>query len=192
MDKRIKAVFLCTRLSDYLWGALGHLVTHYPVEVDIVRYPPDDLAPYEFEEGGYRRLHEYEKVRDRSIHQFLRDVAPDVIYVAGWSDSLYNKAIRNYREKIPVILGLDNPWRNTTRQRAGVMLASASLRNLFSHVWISGMPQFAFANRLGFEDNQILRGLYVANEQRLDGLGVSPGKFENPDRNLIFLGRYVE
>lgn len=192
MDKKIKAVFLCTRLSDHFWGALGHLVTHYPVEVDIVRYPPDELAPYEFEEGGYRRLHDYEKVRDRSIHQFLRDIDPDAIYVAGWSDNLYNKAVKKYKERIPVILGLDNPWRNTTRQRAGVVLAGASLRSLFSHLWVPGMPQFTFANRLGFNDNQILRNLLVANERRLEGLDLDKNKYDSDKKKLIFLGRYVE
>lgn len=173
-----------------MWSSIGHLVENYDVEVDIVRYPVDQMAPFSYKILSKRNLYNYSEIKQAGFGKFLNHSKPDLIYVAGWADKVYNRAVKGMKNKVPVVVGLDNPWKNTSRQKAGVVLAGASLRNLFSHVWVSGMPQYAFASRLGYKDHQILRGLYVANTERI--LKAKNEEVNANVKRLLFVGRLVE
>ena len=124
---------------------------------------------------------------DHSLSEIeLINFNPDIVYVAGWGNPFYNKLAKKYRDQnIPVVCGMDNHWLGTLRQRIGCFLAPLIIHNKFSHIWVPGLLQYSFAQRLGFKTNQILKNLYVADSNST----VTSPVFQ---KRFLFFGRLVD
>lgn len=183
-SKPLRFLFLYTRLPDYFYRCIEHLLGNSPGQYSalVVRYPGDIDAPYGFGDvgGNIRILHKSSKIAEE-----IDTYSPDVAYVAGWGDREYNLIARKLRPYIPVIVGLDNPWKGTIRQRLASLVASFLVRRLASHFWVTGAPQYEFARRLGIPSNRILKGLYCADTR----------KFQSPQlknaKQIVYVGRLV-
>ena len=187
-------VFLCTRLADYFYQCIAALLDRYPdYRVTVITRRPDKNAPYVFRGAVGLKIRYYEDFKDLAAMRRLIDTdRPELIYVAGWSDGRYLSLARAYRSQIPIILGMDNPWRGTLRQRLGVLFFSRRLRKQFTQVWCPGIPQVEFARRLGFSHQTILSALYAANTPVIRQWYASRLERQTKyPRRLIFVGRYV-
>jgi len=190
----LRIVFLCTRLADYFYQCIAALLDRYPDgRVTVITRRPDKDAPYVFKEATGLKIRYYEDFKDLGAMRRLIDTdRPELIYVAGWSDGRYLNLVRAYRQQIPIILGMDNPWRGTLRQWVGVLFYSRRLRKQFTQVWCPGVAQVELARRLGFTYAQILSGLYVANSQPYSRMYLARQKKKATyPRRLLFLGRFV-
>ena len=89
-----------------------------------------------------------------------------------------------------MLMGLDNPWKGNRRQQVFTLFSKSWLGEFVSHIWVAGAPQYTFARKMGFSDNQILSGLYCADTKPF----FEAPKASNVDKkpSLVFLGRYVE
>ncbi len=179
-----KYLFLYTRFPDYFYRCVAHLLENSNAEATIVYYPKDDNAPYEYNGSGKITFIKKEDfLKDAG---YLEEIKPDIIYVAGWGDRAYNRMLTGWKTKVPVIMGMDNPWKATLRQQGAVMLAQLFKRKRADYIWVPGYPQYEFARRLGFAPDRILKGLYCADVQ----------KFKRTDteskKRILFVGRMVE
>lgn len=176
-------LFLYTRLPDYFFRCIEHLIKNSPAgsEARIVCYPQDTDSPYHYENvpNTIRIL----KKKDLAV--LLNDWQPDVIYIAGWGDKVYNQFTRKWIKKIPVIMGMDNPWKNTLKQRLAVLASPFFLKNRATHLWVTGYQQYEYARRIGFPANRILHDLYCADTVKFR-------KTELPfQKRIVFIGRMV-
>lgn len=182
MNRRV--LFLCSELAGYFANCiqLAHELTS--AEITIIQWPTSQVAPYKHELTGIRRFKKNE-FTIRELEKYCIQFNPDIVYVAGWSDKDYLRIARNFkRSGIPVICGLDNPWKGTLRQRISTLISRFVVQPYFSHMWVAGHRQYQFARRLGYAPRQILTGIYAAD---LEG-------FAQPKRNtfkkhLLFVGR---
>lgn len=192
----VKIVFLYTRLADYFYQCIRHLVEkENNTQVLIVRYNPDSSAPFVFQEYDDITIIDKNKFDNVfSLKKFIDDYSPSMLYTAGWSDRDYLKIAKHYFGKIPTIVGLDNPWEGTYRQRIGVALFSRKIRNCYSHIWVAGKPQYEFARRLNFSNNKILHNLYCANNEVFEVVFQQKNLSRQNEypRKLLFVGRYVD
>ena len=196
MSKTKKIVFLYSRLPDYFYQCiLSFLESNKEFTAVVIRYPKDSNAPFELKETNRLKLiNKTEFKRDTGLLEYLNSLKPEAIFCTGWADKIYLKTISKLKDKCPVILGLDNPWENTPRQIVGTLYYYLFLKNKFSHVWVSGMPQYEFAKRLGFKHSQILNELYCANTQPFakSAENIIKIKVMNFPKKLVFIGRYVK
>lgn len=177
-------LFLYTRLPDYFYQCIRFLLLNSPVgsSATIVVYPADSNAPYSF--TGDERITILEKSALSSLQ--LDSNPPSLIYCAGWGDKQYNAFIKPWKGKVPVVTGLDNPWKGTLRQKIAAVAAPFFLLKQTDYLWAAGYPQFDFARKLGFPSGRILKGLYCGDN----------GKFEGNDKQerekvILFVGRWV-
>jgi glycosyltransferase involved in cell wall biosynthesis len=134
----------------------------------------------------------------RDVRAWVREFAPDVIVVAGWAyPSLRALASDPAFANAKIVMTMDTPWRWHWRQFAG-RLAHRSFFRRVDRVVVAAERTWQFARWLGFEERQIVRGLYGVDadafgpvlERRLArGAGGAnghawPGQF-------MFMGRYV-
>ncbi len=178
-------LFLYTRLPDYFYCCVEHLLKMVSgAEATIVCYPKDNSAPYEYAAGSNISI--ISKQNFLRGHDPFTEIKPDLVYVAGWGDKEYNQKLRQWRGLVPVIMGMDNPWKATLRQYAAVTLAQLFGRKRSDYIWVPGYPQYEFARRLGFAPARILKGLYCADVQ----------KFKKTDterkKRILFVGRMVD
>lgn len=194
MNKK-NLVFLYTRLADYFYQCLLYFAKrNKELNVIVIRYDADKNAPFQFHETDNLKLFyksNFSGVSD--ILDFLKPINPLCIYCTGWGDKEYLQVISKLKNTCPTILGLDNPWESTIRQKLGVLYFKLFIKSIFSHIWVAGIPQYLFAKRLGFKDNEILNELYCANTESFLDAGIKTKRIKktNFPRKLVFIGRYV-
>ncbi|MCB0704395.1 MAG: glycosyltransferase family 4 protein [Saprospiraceae bacterium] len=186
----MKILFLYTRLADYFYQGLRYLAAEKDAELLVITQRPDPNAPFQFEEQKRLQIKDGSGLSLKALEQLALSFQPDILYVAGWADPRYRKLARDYRQKgVPVVLGMDNPWKGTLRQSFGALIGKYRIQKMASHIWVPGSPQYAFASRLGFSQTQILTGLYCANIQAFAEAGK---KRKSYPRKLLFVGRFVD
>jgi Glycosyltransferase len=182
--KARKFLFLYTRFPDYFYSCVKYLLSTCAPgsEAYIVCYPQDHNAPYAFEgEPGNIKIINKAEINRMNIKGWK----PDIIYMAGWGDAVYNSIAAAWIKKVPVIIGLDNPWEGSLRQRIMTVIAPFFFKNKASHLWVAGKPQYEYARRLGFAPDRIIHELYCADI----------AKFRRTEatfrKRIIYVGRMV-
>lgn len=186
-----RVLFLYTRLADYFYQCIVELTRQHDINAYIVRYTPDVNAPLTFETSEKVQVVDYESFSEQELLAFCKKINPDLIYIAGWSNKTYLNLLKEFPDILRV-LGLDNVWNGGVRQKVGVHYFSYFLKPLFSHIWVAGYPQYYFAKRLGFQDTQIIKGLYVADTAKYYKAYQHTALEEKLyPKSILFVGRLV-
>ena len=177
-------LFLYSRLPGYFYRCVQYLLQNSPEgsKAWIVCYMPDPNAPYRFDEpDGSIQITDRESLKGRDVESWQ----PDLIYMAGWGDKKYNHIAQTWNRRVPVIIGMDNPWKGTFKQRLATIFASFYLKKRASYLWIPGYPQYELARKIGFRTNHILFDLYCADVDKWK----RPGPVSR--KRILFAGRMV-
>jgi glycosyltransferase involved in cell wall biosynthesis len=110
-----------------------------------------------------------------------------VIVFAGWTIPAYRRAAKHWKGRALRIMTMDNPWKGTPKQRLGALTAGIYIHPLADAVWVPGERQTTFARAMGFDQNQILRGLYSCDYESFR----SVSKTDEEKRRFVFVGRFV-
>ena len=186
-----KIVFLYTELAGYFLACVEELSKQ--AEVMIVRWPVNKEAPFQFSNSESVKIHDRKTLTDEQLEMLVRSFDPDVLVCSGWIDKGYLKVARSFKQKIPVVVSLDNHWTGSLRQKIAVWTAPFYLRRIFTHAWVPGKPQAAFAQKLGFGE-KILLNFYCADTPLFDGIyqrTFSAKRTAFPHR-FLYVARYVE
>ena len=89
---------------------------------------------------------------------------------------------------IPVIASSDTQWRGGM-QWFNVLVSRFRHRRWFSHLFVSGEPQVAYARKLGFRQEQILMHNLSADVELFHNVDLKMREKEYP-RRLVFIGRF--
>lgn len=190
-----KILFLFTELAGYVVANMKYLATHYPVELHVVRYPVNSVAPFNFSlDGDLIKYYERENLNRDDLQELVAEISPDIIFCSGWIDKDYNTVCRKIKGKMPVVLMLDNPWRNTLKQNIATLIGPLYLKRHFSHCWVPGIHQETYALKLGFSSKNIQKGVYSCDFEVFHGqyLANHGKKEENFPKKIIFVGRYTK
>lgn len=164
------------------------------VEVHVVRWPVNSVAPFKFDlEGDNIRYYEREKLNDVQLMEFAIHLRPDVIFCSGWIDKGYLKVCKYFKNNIPTVLTFDNPWRNTFKQKIAAAVGHLYVRRYFTDCWVSGSPQHTYAVKLGFPEKEIRSGFYSCDYSLFHKmyLELRPEKVKNYPKRILFVGRYT-
>jgi glycosyltransferase involved in cell wall biosynthesis len=184
----MKILVLYTRLTGYWMACMryDHKLTGNVFLV--IRKTPSKEAPFKIKSESGIRIINRDGVNIDRLKNISKEFQPDVLYLSGWSDSLYLKlALKYKRLGLPIIIGMDNQWIGTLRQWLGILLSKQRVLKYCTHMWVPGKPQYYFARKLGFLPQNILTGMYCADETIFN-------KIEQKKHNyqLLFVGRLVE
>lgn len=185
-------VFLYSELMPNLIPVFKVLIYEYSADIHVVYWDYKKKTPYV--PVGMRGLTLYPRSEYgcKEIQQLLRNVGPDLIYAAGWMDYAYLRIIPEYRRKgVPIIVGLDDWWQGTPKQRIASFCSPILTKVFYSHAWVSGPRQYEYAKRLGFIDSTILQNLLTADfelfAQGCDALRTKSKAYPNV---FLYIGRF--
>jgi glycosyltransferase involved in cell wall biosynthesis len=193
--ERKKIVFLYSELATYFLACIEKLSQQAAVEIHIVRWPVNKEAPFHFSLSDTIKIYDRKEYQaDHQLQDLITSINPSVIYCSGWMDNGYLKICKQYKKKIPVIIGFDNQWKATFKQRLAVLISPFKILNHFSHCWVPGVLQEEYARRLGFSSSHILTGFYACDfdffyKQYLSNKQQKERQFP---KRFIYVGRYVE
>lgn len=186
--KKYNILFLYSRLPDYFFQCVKCFSDKYNLHCTIIRYSPDKNAPYKIK--GTSKVNIIDKTEfnsKESLYSYLSGLNIKLLYLSGWGDKEYKHIARKFKTKIPIVLGLDNPWTSSFRQKIATFFAPIYLKRYYSHVWVPGSPQATYAVKLGFSHEDIIYNLYSADTDKF--VCDLSGKV---NFKIIYVGRFVK
>ena len=189
----MKVLFLYSELAGYFISCLEAL-SKKGAEIHVVHWPVNKEAPFLFSFPKNIKHYERKNLHEKQLIELAEMISPDVIYCSGWVDKEYLKVCKKFRGNIPVIVGVDNKWKGTLKQKAASLLSKTLLHDSFSHCWVPGNPQMSYAKRLKFSTTNILTGFYSCDHDFFHALFLKyrEAKKKKFPRRLIFTGRYYD
>jgi len=188
-------VILYTELAGYTVKCIEALAEIYKTHVYIINYPINSDAPFQFDTTNKLITYYNRKnfTKD-SINELIQKVNPFLIYCAGWGDKEYLEVIKENKKKIPTLLGFDNKWTGSLKQRLSVIYAKINITPYFNYAFVPGKQQKTFAQKLGFKDKAIIEGAYSADTAFFNALYEKnkENKQTKLPHRFIFVGRYVK
>lgn len=190
MDEgRTQVAFLYAEMVPSWIPTFRVLVGKYGAAVDSVHWDHRRKTPYVCPEIPGVRFFERSRFDHKTLGVWLDELNPDVIFVSGWMDRGYLRAIRGRaRNGTPVLAGLDDWWKGSMRQRAAGLLPEAVKRSFFSHAWVAGPRQYEYAKRIGFRDDEIVFNLLSCDQGFYENEGNA--RSYDVDGGFLYVGRF--
>lgn len=120
-----------------------------------------------------------------TVGELASTLQPQVILISGWDVPAYR--LRSSPGRLRVLC-MDNQWRATPRQWAGVAASPIVIRRWFDKAFVAGPRQADFAQRLGFRPNDVIQGLYAADT---DHYTPTAEQMRRTRSGFVFVGRLV-
>jgi len=144
-------------------------------------------SPFAFEAHPRVRMIQRDSLDRAAMERLADELRPGIVYVAGWADPDYRHVCRRLRRSVPVVMGCDNLWQGTLRQRAMSWVGAPVVRGFATHMWVPGMHQYEYARRLGFPPHRILSRLYSAANEHFDPTAADR-QTKSPPNTILFVG----
>jgi len=163
------------------------------VELLVVNKRPAGDAP--FDEALFAWManrYQWEDMPDAvDLIARLEQFRPDVILCANWHHKGYRKALLHFKGRAVRIFTSDRPWLGTARQWLGVLVSRFYLRPLCEAIFVAGERQVDFAQKMGFGQRQILRGLLTCDHEIFSAIHFERKKIASWPRAFVFVGRFA-
>ncbi len=193
----LRVVFCWSEVPGYM-AACWHALARRP-GVDLHILHPQQLSadvanPFDLEPLLAGLSHEMFRSDRPNLERWLVDAVaarrPDVVVHCGWIIKPYARlAAAPELSQVPMVLGMDSPWRGTLAQRLARVRLGRLVRRM-SAVVTAGERSAEYARRLGVPDRRIVGGYYGFDGRHLRGVAAARMKRAWP-RQFLFVGRYV-
>lgn len=189
-SKNKKVLVLFSRLSDYMLNVFVNHVNNNDMRFHVVIKKPDlSEAPFQFNLNyGNIDFYDQEDFDKNQLLDFVNRLEPDLIICSGWSNSIYNHIVNKKNKKIDCILTMDNQWNGKFKQYLGLFYSRLFIVSKYKKIWVPGIPQINYAKKLGFRNEKIMSGWYVANKNNF----INENTITAVKKRFVFVGRYIE
>jgi glycosyltransferase involved in cell wall biosynthesis len=154
------------------------------VQADVIAYPVNADAPFEFKHSEHIKISSRASVSDQELSRMVAAEDYDLIFTGGWFDKGYLAALKH--RKCPALLGFDNAWTGSLKQRLSTFYGRMFLKPLFEYAFVPGSRQAVFASKLGFQEKSVIRGAYSCDVSKFSSVILQPQRHNR----LIYAGRY--
>ncbi len=188
-----KILFLYNELAGYFLACIEKLSTLYDVEIHVVRYPLNPVAPFEFKFNDHIKYYERKNYNRTQLIALAKEINPDLIFTGGWMDKDYIAVSKSFKN-IPVVLTSDMPWLGSVKQNIATVIGPLYLPRIFTHCWVPGEPNAVYARKFGFKNDRLLTGMYSADFDLFQQyyLKNKESKGNLFPKKFIYVGRYSE
>ncbi len=159
----MKVVVIFRELAPYMLACLRAAAAKSGQEMLVFCLPVNPEAPFDFGEQPGLRIIDRTLFSAQELEQRIREAKPQLVFIADWTNTAVLRAAWRLRKECVLTTGFDNHYTGALKQRLLALGASWLFPRLFRHVFIPGKPQRRFAEKLGFEPNQITEGAYTAD-----------------------------
>jgi glycosyltransferase involved in cell wall biosynthesis len=185
-----KILVLYRELAGYFVACLNHLCDQYDTEATLVAYPVHQDAPFQFQLSPRITLIQRNELSAEEINKLCSDPSFDLIFSGGWADKEYLEGIK--RKQCPALLGFDNQWRGSFKQRLSAIYGRIRIKPYFEYAFVPGSLQKKFAIHLGFNEDNIITGAYSCDVATFSEIFQNRKKKREGKLRLIYTGRYAQ
>lgn len=188
--KSNKILFLYAEITPYLIGCLKNLVISYPkIHLNVVC--KKIFSNLELKELDFKILLKDNFKSKDDFFEYVTDFDPNLLIVSGRMDQDYLSISRKYKNKINVVTVQDTMFSFSFKQFIKTLFSNSLYHKYFNNFWGVGTMQSKFAKSIGFKENNIKTGFYVADE--IFFKNKREIKFEGVKNfNFLYVGRLVK
>ncbi len=157
-----KIVFLYSEIMGYMLSVINELV-ELGYSVDVVHRSHKKKSNYIPEKIEGVEMFNRNDFTDSSLQSFLIEKSPVIIYVSGWMDKGYLKALKKVNPSAKVVMGLDSKWRGTAKQIVNRLYFRLKYKGIMDYIWVPGRDQYYYARMLGYSSQYVIHDLLTAN-----------------------------
>jgi glycosyltransferase involved in cell wall biosynthesis len=191
----MRIAYLWTGLSGYMNACLKELSARDGVDLFVSHELPDKEAPYDEKQFTWipNRL-PWRSQRDLDpLDERLQQFAPEIMVIPSWHVPAYRRVARKFENRCWRVMVMDNPWRGSLKQHVGTVVSRFYVKPITDMVWLPGERQAAFARRLGFSQNTILRGSFTCDHPAFEAIhNARLAHGQQVPRRFVFVGRMVK
>ena len=160
----MKILYLYAEVMGYTMATIRELAVRGN-EVHVVHWDHKKQTPYNAPVVPNVFMYSRSELSVEQIKRLAKNIAPAVTVVSGWMDRGYMSVAKQLRiDGLSVVVGFDDQWHGTPKQWLAITLGwFGYFSKFYSHAWVSGLYQFEYARRLGFEKKNIVYDLYSAD-----------------------------
>ncbi len=188
-------VILYPELAGYFISCVSELQRQTNGEIHIFKTQVNKEAPFKFDELSEQiKFYNESDYSAAELKIKVKTLKPNLLYCAGWSNKKYLEIVRSEKSNCTTLLGFDNKWDNSLKQKLQTIAGRIIFQNLFDFAFVPGKHQRKFAQKLGFKDSQIIRNAYSADYDLFHKIASEtlPTKLENLPKKFLFVGRYIK
>lgn len=185
----ISIVYLWAEITGYVHGVL-RVLADKTKSVDVVHWDNRGVNSTQYILSSKNNLKFYPRSanNEKKILEILIKLNPSIIVISGWMDKGYIRVCRKYKRVNPlvkIVAGIDDQWVGSIRQRIGKIYFALFYRSLFDFMWVSGAPQYSYAQRFGYSIDNIIANLYSADTDVFN-------ETASLNRRFVYVGRFVK
>lgn len=190
----MRIAILWTALSGYLNACLKELASRRGVELFVSRVQTAPEAP--FDDRQFRWIQNQIVLQSESeyaeLDRNLRKFRPEILVFSSWHIKAYRRAALAHAGKSWRVMTMDHSWEATLKQWGGRIIAPWYVCPLADAVLLPGERQARFARKLGFQQRNILYGIYSCDQPALEQVHLARIAQQRPvPRSFLFVGRFV-
>ena len=188
-----KILFLYSEVMGYTEGCFKEFVKIYDYEVHCVLWDKNKLTPFIPKENDRIFYYKKSKFNDpQRLISLITELNPSLIYLSGWNNKEYIRAIKKLGLKKKVVMGMDNQYTASIRQIILILISRFYLHSFTQFIWVPGIYQYEYARRLKYKKDKIFLNMYSANVELFDRYYhvYREMKEKNFPRTIIFVGRF--
>jgi glycosyltransferase involved in cell wall biosynthesis len=185
----VRILYLYSSLAPFVTATLREL-SHFSnvSHIDVIHWNNNSINASRYVVEPLNRVRFYQRTNfnDSELLKFIGASDPHIIYISGWMDKGYIKAVNSYRAgggNTLTVCGIDDQWEGRLRQRLGQLYFRLFYRRTFDFMWVSGKPQYHFAQRFGYRHERIISNLLSADTALFSRLSDFSKRF-------VFIGRF--
>ena len=156
-------LFLYSELGPYNFVWFNELLRDEKNLIIVVYWDNRLLKPGLIKKELDKRIKWVRRSQLRDNTDFLKNIKWDIIYTSGWVDKEYLQLLLKLKFSASII-GIDDMYNGTLKQKL-LPYFGLFIKKFFTHAWVAGIRQYEYARRLGFNHNDIVQELLVAQSQ---------------------------
>jgi len=195
VNNQKKIIFLWTDISGYMAACWRALSLAEGVEVKVLAYGSSQATA--FSSGlmagiDWHAMSESERNDPDFLERQIVDFDAEVVVLSGWLNPAYRKLpFRQALQGKRFVMGMDTPWWGNLKQYLA-RFALWSYLSRINKVVVTGERCWQYAIRLGFDQSQIVRGLYGVDYASLSKLYERRCALSEWPKQFLFAGRYSQ
>lgn len=188
----MKLLVLYEELAGYFMACITEFAEQNSCEILILRKEVNVIAPFHFADSALIKLIDRSALSEAELINSATEFSPDAVFCAGWGYKPYLSICKRFHDKVPVVLGFDNWWNGSFRQRMSTYIAKVYFSKHFDRCFVPGFQQKEFALRLGFPEHRIATGAYSCDFEHFNTFFKkhAADKQTHFPKRFIYAGRY--
>ena len=181
LSRKPKILYLWSEVTGYVLSTIDVLQNKFDADVNLVYWDEKNINSVLFKFENTNNLHKRSDLNNTSLLNLIEQINPQIIVISGWMDKDYVKISIKYKKKFPntkIVFGIDGIWLGNLRQIFGSIYFKLFFKEFIDYFWVSGKPQYSYAQKFGYNLNNIISNLYSANVNLFK-------------TNLVFTKRFV-